>query len=289
MGGADLLPGFCIKTGLGFFLANQLIEFEILVPLQTKLFTQGTVEVQRLLQQRIVMIPDDLGRWLVRAEIHMQIFVGFIEHTEGIPQPDNLTLLNAKVLCIHTQPAREQMRIAQQSLHGAGDQGPLAVKQGRHVFQLFGTDIRLVGVLLRDHLGIMLFHLEEGIDHIQLVGFFFKGTNQCQIGDDKTGGRLGHDIAAQEPVDQSIVELQVCGQRAATQRSTAQHIGEAFVAGLTVITLGEQQGDIGVIGAGDFILHEDAGVRVGHADALVITNLTLDRFRPVANHTAGVG
>ena len=59
--------------------------------------------------------------------------------------------------------------------------------------------------------------------------------------------------------------------------------------GQTIVTLGEQQGDLGVIGSGHLVFHEDTGIRIGHADALVITDLAFDRLRPVADHTAGMG
>src|SRR6185369_16140857 len=130
------------------------------------------------------------------------------------------------------------------TLHLAGDQSAFAVKQGRHVLQFLGADVRLVDKLLGDVFGIMLLHLEEGIYDIQLVGLLLEGTDKCQIGNHEAGRRLCHNVPAQEPVNKAVVKFEVCGQRAATQRGAAQYVGKTFIAGQPVITLGEKQGNI---------------------------------------------
>src|SRR6185369_12847320 len=94
------------------------------------------------------MIPDNLRSRFVRAIIHMQVFVGFVENPERVPQPDNLALFDTEVLRVHAQPSREEMRILKEELHRASDQSSLAIKQGGHILQLFGTDIRMIGKLL---------------------------------------------------------------------------------------------------------------------------------------------
>ena len=48
----------------------------------------------------------------------------------------------------------------------------------------------------------------------------------------------------------------------------------------------QEQSDIGIVGTCHRIAHELAGVRVDHADTLVITNLAVDRLRPVTNYAA---
>ncbi len=133
----------------------------------------------------------------------------------------------------------------------------------------------------------MLFHCQEGEDDIQLVGFFLELTDQGQIGHNETGGRLGHNILAEEPVDQTVVELEVGRQVGATQNRPAQDLGEMLIAVKTILALGQQQSDIGIVRPGQVVAHEQVGIRVLDADPLVITDFTFDRRRPVADVATG--
>ena len=83
------------------------------------------------------------------------------------------------------------------------------------------------------------------------------------------------------------MELKVGRQIGATQDGAAQDLGKMLITGETILTLGQQQGDIGIVGTGHRITHKLAGIRVDHADTLVIANLTFDRFRPVTDHATG--
>ncbi len=171
------------------------------------------------------------------------------------------------------------MRVGQQELHRPGQQGALAVEG-------FGNrclDLRVVSIDRTE----MLLHRQERKDHVELAGLFLELADQGQVGDHETGGRFGHDVLAKEPVDQAIVEFQVGRQVAPPQNRAAQDLGEMLVAVETILTLGQQQGDIGIVSPGQVITHKQVGVRVLDANALVVADFTVDRRRPVADVAAG--
>ena len=61
-----------------------------------------------------------------------------------------------------------------------------------------------------------------------------------------------------------------------------------LVAVQAVLALGQEQGDVGVVGTGHLVAHEHAGIGIDQADALVVADLAFDRLGPEADHAAGM-
>ncbi len=66
------------------------------------------------------------------------------------------------------------------------------------------------------------------------------------------------------------MKLEVGVQFRAAHGRHAQYLGHLFVATCAAITDGKQEGNIGVVGAGEGVIHEHIGVGVVQADALVV-------------------
>ena len=129
--------------------------------------------------------------------------------------------------------------------------------------------------------------LLEGVVEVDRLRFLRELADQGQVRHDELGRRLGPRVAGQEPGEEAVVELEVGGEVDAAERGAAQDLGEPRPALVAVRAGGEQQRDVGVVGAGEAVAHEEAGVGVLDADALVVADLAVDRVRPRDDDAAG--
>jgi len=285
VGRLDIQPLLGGKAVLRLFLCQQDRELVEFVQSQLESPGKGGVETQALLEQVVVVAPDDIGSRSGRIMLHVQVFIGIGQDDKGVVVPDHLPLFHGEIVPVDGEPAGEEVRVFQQLVHGTGNQRPLPVENCRHIF----GDLGIVGELLGHLLGIVFLQLQECRNGIELAGLLLQLADKCEIRYDEPGRRLGHDVLAEEPVDQAVMELQVGGQVGTAQRRLAQHPCQVQVAVEAILPLGEQQGDVGVVGPGNLVAHEHAGVRVHQADPLVIADLALDGCGPVTDHAAGVG
>ena len=100
--------------------------------------------------------------------------------------------------------------------------------------------------------------------------------------------RLGHHALAEEPLHQAVVELEVGLEIVAAQLHAAQDLGQALVVLAARRAVAEHQRDVRVVGAGQVVVDERAGVGIRRADALVEADLAGSRRRPAADQAAGV-
>ncbi len=257
---------------------QEFVELEVFVARQSELLAQRSVKTDRLLEEVIIMPPDDLGRRFMGALRHVQEVVGFTKNPKGVAQPDDFAVFKAEIFGVNAQPTGKEMRVSEKAFDRAGDQRPFTIEQGRHILALFGGNLGLIGKTLCNQFVVVFLHLQKGIDRIEFVRFLFEGADQGQVRDDKTGGRLGHNVTAEEPADQTVVEVEIGRQGAAAQRRAAKDIRERLITFQAILPFGQQQGNVRIVGAGHFVFHKDTGIRVDQADPLVVTDFAVDRL-----------
>ena len=244
-----------------------------------QLDAQLRIERQRRLQHLVVVRPDHARRGSAAHKLHIQKMVQLGEKAQRVVPPADAPLAQRIALAMHAQPAAEQMRLVEQSLHRALEQGLL---------QFQGLAQRRGGGLI-EPLQLAIAQRLPGLPQVDAGGLLAEFTDRGQVGHDKARGGPGVDVVADKPLDQAVVEFEVGGQVLAAQARLADGLGQARVAVQAGVADGEQQRDVGVVGAGQGVFHKHIGVRVVHADALIVANLPFDRVGPVFDHAPGAG
>ena len=85
--------------------------------------------------------------------------------------------------------------------------------------------------------------------------------------------RLRPRVAGEEPDEDAVVELEVGREVDATDRGAAEDVDEALPARAPALAGGEQQRDIRIVRSRQAIAHEESGVGILDADALVVADL----------------
>jgi hypothetical protein len=98
---------------------------------------------------------------------------------------------------------------------------------------------------------LALAELLPGVGQVDGAGFALELAHGSQVRHDKARGRPGMDRAADEPVHEAVVEFEVGREVLAAHRGLANHLRHVPVAVETRIADGQEQGDVGVVGAGE--------------------------------------
>ena len=225
------------------------------------------------------MLPDHLGGRGLPVVGHVEVAVRALDHVEGVLDPGELAAGGPVGVPVQAQPSGEQVGVFEEPVHDAGEQGELAIDDGGHGL----GDPRI------DPGHVVPLHLGEGVRGVDLLPLLGQQADHGEVGDDEAGRRLGEHALAEEPVDEPVVEPEVRRQVVAAELRPREHAGEALVGVQAIGALGQEERDVGVGGGGHAVAHEEAGVGVGQADALVVADLAFDGARPVTDEAAGVG
>ncbi len=271
---AHLCPALCREPvrycGVGQY-ALQLHPVAGVQPLR-----QLGVEIERVLQQVVIVIPDHGSSGCLRAVIHVQEVISVGEHFDRVFVPAHFAVDQGITVAVDAQPSRQDVRFCQQTLERPQQQGGLQLQAG---FECF---CRLVTLLVERRTTDLLPRVLD----IKLVRLGFQLTDCREVRHDETCRWPRVDILAYEPVDQPVVKLQVGRQVLAAHTGAAYHLGHALVGFQTRITHGQQQGNVGVVSTRKGILHEDISIGVVQADTLIVANFTVECIAPAFDNPA---